>query len=65
MCLRDMILIFHFCLLTKKKAFDQVGHGYLSVKRFVSFLKLFYTGASVIKVGEGLSYPVPVTRGIR
>lgn len=60
--------------LDQEKAFDRVDHGYLfsvlSVfgfgENFISGVKLLYTGAScMVKVGGGLSRPIPVGRGIR
>ncbi|KAI4872000.1 hypothetical protein NFI96_008836 [Prochilodus magdalenae] len=60
--------------LDQEKAFDRVDHEYLfSTMRhfgfgevFMSWVRLLYTDAScLIKVGGGLSLPVPVRRGIR
>ncbi|KAI4881111.1 hypothetical protein NFI96_017176, partial [Prochilodus magdalenae] len=60
--------------LDQEKAFDRVDHEYLfNTMRhfgfgegFLSWVRLLYTDAScLIKVGGGLSLPVPVRRGIR
>lgn len=60
--------------LDQEKAFDRVDHNYLfSVLRgfgfgegFILMVKLLYKGAScMVKMGGGLSRPVPVMRGIR
>ncbi len=63
-----------FLSIDHEKAFDKVDHLYLFEtlnafgfgEIFISWIKLLYTGASVLlKVGGGLSYPVLVHRGIR
>lgn len=63
-----------FLSIDQEKAFDRVGHEYLFnvLKAFgfgesiISWIKLLYEGASVmLKMGGGLSCPVPVERGIR
>lgn len=63
-----------FLSVDQRKAFDFVSHDYLfNVLKafgfgdfFISAIKLLYAGASVLlKVGGGLSCPVPVERGIR
>ena len=60
--------------INQEKAFDRVDHSYLFKtlkvfgfgKKFISYIKLLYAGATVLlKVGRGLSRPVPVQRGIR
>ena len=60
--------------IDQRKAFDVVDHEYLFKtleafgigKCFVSWVKLLYSGASVVlKVGGGLSSPVRAYRGIR
>ncbi|XP_064843632.1 uncharacterized protein LOC135555246 [Oncorhynchus masou masou] len=60
--------------LDQKKAFDRVDHQYLfkTMKAFgfgdvfLSWVNLLYAGAScMVKVGGGLSCPIPVQRGIR
>ncbi|KAI4886392.1 hypothetical protein NFI96_001747 [Prochilodus magdalenae] len=60
--------------LDQEKAFDRVDHEYLfgTMRHlgfggvFLSWVRLLYTDAScLIKVGGGLSLPVPVRRGIR
>lgn len=57
--------------IDQEKAFDCVAHNYLlNVLKafgfgdtFISWIKLLYRGASVmLKLGGGLSYPVPVKR---
>ena len=60
--------------IDQEKAFDRVGHAYLFGvlgglglgQGFISWVRLLYSGASVVlRVGGGLSRPVPVGRGIR
>jgi len=60
--------------LDQEKAFDRVDHEYLfKVLKgygfgdvFISYIKLLYSNVYVmVKVGGGLSAPIPVTRGIR
>ena len=60
--------------LDQEKAFDRVDHQYLfkTMKAFgfgdvfLSWVNLLYAGAScMVKVGGGLSCPIPVERGIR
>lgn len=60
--------------IDQEKAFDRIDHRYLFStleafgfgKKFISWIKLLYFGATVmLKVGGGLSRPVPVQRGIR
>ena len=60
--------------IDQEKAFDKVDHNYLFKTLeafgvgtgFVSWVKLLYSGASVVlKVGGGLSCPVRASRGIR
>lgn len=60
--------------IDQEKAFDHVDHPFLFSmlqvfgvgERFLSWIKLLYSDAScVIKVGGGLSCPVPVRRDIR
>ena len=58
--------------IDQEKAFDRVDHPFLfktlDVFGFgiISWINLLYTGATVLlKVGGGLSRPVPVQRGIR
>ena len=60
--------------LDQEKAFDRGDHKYLFKtlkafgfeKRFISWIELMYSRATVLlKVGGGLSRPVPVQRGIR
>jgi len=63
-----------FLSIDQEKAFDRVGHEYLLNvlkvfgfgENFISWIQLLYRGASVIlKVGGGLSCPIPARRGIR
>lgn len=63
-----------FLSIDQEKAFDRVGHEYLLNvlkafgfgETFISWIQLLYRGASVmLKVGGGLSCPIPVKRGIR
>ena len=60
--------------LDKEKAFNRVDHQYLfkTMKAFwfgdvvLSWISSLYAGAScMVKVGGGLSCPIPVQRGIR
>lgn len=60
--------------LDQEKVFDRVDHKYLFNvlgvfgfgQVFFKWVKLLYAGAScIVKVGGGLSRPIPVTRGIR
>uniref|UniRef100_A0A669BQM4 Reverse transcriptase domain-containing protein n=1 Tax=Oreochromis niloticus TaxID=8128 RepID=A0A669BQM4_ORENI len=60
--------------IDQEKAFDRVDHGFLfsTLKTFgvgqgfLTWVKLLYSDACcVVKVGGGLSCPVPVRRGIR
>lgn len=59
--------------IDQEKAFDRVDHVYLfkTLKAFgvgdsfISWVKLLYYGAAVLKVGGGLSRPVTALRGIR
>lgn len=60
--------------LDQEKAFDRIDHGYLFnvlkafgiSEHFLNLVKLLYTGAAcIVKVGGGLSRPIPVSRGIR
>lgn len=60
--------------LDQEKAYDRVDHIYLFKtlqgfgfgEKFVSWIKLLYSGASVmLKTGSGLSRPVFTQRGIR
>ncbi|KAK2897108.1 hypothetical protein Q8A73_013488 [Channa argus] len=60
--------------LDQEKAFDRVDHSYLfSVLKalgigdeFLGWLHLLYNGAEcMVKMGAGLSRPIPVRRGIR
>ena len=60
--------------IDQQKAFDMVDHGYLfaALKAFgfgdvfISWVGLLYRGAEcLVKVGGGLSRPIPVQRGIR
>lgn len=60
--------------LDQEKAFDRVDHNYLFNalkafgfgKSFINWVKLLYTDAvCIVKVGGGLSCPIPVSRGIR
>lgn len=60
--------------LDQEKAFDRVDHEYLfKVLKsygfgdiFISYITLLYSNVHVmVKVGGGLSAPIPVTRGIR
>lgn len=63
-----------FKLQDQEKAFHRVDHYYLfsilevfsSGKTLTIWIRLLYSGTTVIvKVGEGLSRPVPIQRGIR
>jgi len=56
--------------LDQEKAFDRVDHSYLfSALRafgFLAWIGLLYSGAQcMVKMGAGLSWPIPVRRGIR
>lgn len=60
--------------LDQEKAFDRVGHGYLfdvltafgNGYSFLNMVKMLYSGAvCIVKVGGGLSRPIPVSRGFR
>lgn len=60
--------------IDQEKAFGRVDHNYLLKtfeafrfgETFISCIRLLYSAASVLlKVGGGLSPPVPVYRGIR
>lgn len=60
--------------IDQEKAFDRVDHVYLFKtleafgfgEKFISWIKLLYSRATVLlKVGGGLSRPVPAQRGIR
>lgn len=60
--------------LDQEKAFDRVDHRFLfSVlkafgfgEKFIARVSLLYNRAScLVKVGKGLSRPIPVERGIR
>lgn len=67
----DFNIGFLLILLIVIKAFEQVGHDYLLNvlkafrfgETFISWIKLLYRGALVmLKVGGGLSCPVPLKR---
>ncbi|KAJ3583936.1 hypothetical protein NHX12_015433 [Muraenolepis orangiensis] len=60
--------------IDQEKAFDRVDHTFLAAtlqafgvgEHFLSWVKVLYSDACcVVKVGGGLSRPVPVKRGIR
>lgn len=60
--------------LDQEKAFDRVDHSYLFAALrgfgfgdgFLSWVSLLYSGAQcMVKMGAGLSRPIPVQRGIR
>ncbi len=60
--------------IDQEKAFDRVSHFYLFKtleafgvgQSFISWIKMLYNDASaMLKVGGGLSRPIPVLRGIR
>lgn len=63
-----------FLSIDQEKAFDRVGHEYIFkvLESFgfgnccISWIQLLYKGASImLKMGDGLTYPLPVKRGIR
>jgi len=63
-----------FNLLTKKKDFDWVGHEYTFTllktfgfgENIISWIKMLYEDASVmLKIGGGMSCPIPVNREFR
>lgn len=63
-----------FLSIDQEKAFDRVGHENIFKvlesfgfgKCFISWIQLLYKGASImLKMGNGLTYPLPVKRGIR
>ena len=67
-------LNFGILSLDQEKAFDRVDHGYLfsALKAyglgdsFIKWIKLLYSEAScMVKVGGGLSRPIPIFKGIR
>lgn len=60
--------------IDQEKAFDWVGHEYIFKVLesfgfgdvYISWIHLLYKGASImLKMGNGLIYPVPVKRGIQ
>ncbi len=63
-----------FLSIDQEKAFDRVGHEYLFTvlkffgfgEKIISWIKILYKDASLmLKIGGGLSCPIPVKRGIR
>ncbi len=63
-----------FLLLDQEKAFDRVDHGFLFEtmsafgfgKVFISWIKLLCMNAScILKIGDGLSKPIRLLKGIR